>query len=248
LKIPPTQKGKKKSKALVECSTLTVSVHREKAPVRACGYINPKGYARGRRTIAGTMILTQFTVDVLFCFLQAVLPHDFSKDTTYFKPDQLPPFNATILFSDEYGHASYRRLLGLEFVTDGTVYSIQDMMTEQTVSYMASDFTPLMPVTHGMMFNPTTSSPAQAAEKTVQDLPSGTGSDCRMGSSEHGLALHARPLVRVRFRCRPRTRRIARDRTRSGGGRSGGVAQVECPAGIGQDAGRDSPNTVQPPD
>ena len=70
--------------------TLTVSVHREKAPARACGYINPKGFARGRRTIAGTLILTQFTVDVLFRFLQAVMPNDLSKDTTYVKPDQIP--------------------------------------------------------------------------------------------------------------------------------------------------------------
>ena len=87
------------------------------------------------------------------------MPHDFSKDTPYFKIDQLPPFNVTILFSDEYGHASYRRLLGLEFITDGTVYSIQDMLTEQTFSYMASEFTPLLPVTHGVMFNPTLSAP-----------------------------------------------------------------------------------------
>ncbi|MCL5671777.1 MAG: hypothetical protein M1423_10890 [Acidobacteria bacterium] len=142
------------SKLLVECTTLTVSTHREQLPVQALGYINPKAFARGRRTIAGTMILTQFTADVLFQFLQAVLPHDFSKDTTYFKIDQLPPFNVTILFSDEYGHASYRRLLGLEFLTDGTVYSVQDMLTEQTLTYMASDFTPLLPVTHGVVFNP----------------------------------------------------------------------------------------------
>ena len=93
-------------------------------------------------------------MDVLFRFLQAVLPQDFSSDTTYVKVDQLPPFNATILFSDEYGNASYRRLLGLEFVTDGTVYSIHDMLTEQTISTMASDFTPLLPVNHGVIFDP----------------------------------------------------------------------------------------------
>ena len=62
------------SKVLVEASTLTVSIHREKAPVRACGYINPKGFARGRRTIAGTMILTQFRVDVLFRFFRLSCP------------------------------------------------------------------------------------------------------------------------------------------------------------------------------
>ena len=70
------------------------------------------------------------------------------------KVDQLPPFNATILFADEYGNASYRCLLGLEFVTDGTVYSIQDLLSEQSISYMASDFTPLLPVNHGVIFDP----------------------------------------------------------------------------------------------
>jgi hypothetical protein len=104
-------------KALVEATTLTVSIHREKAPVRAVSYINPKGYARGRRTIAGTLVMTQFAVDTLFRFLQMLSVHDLSKDTAYVKVDQLPPFNLTLLFSDEYGNASYRRLLGVEFVT-----------------------------------------------------------------------------------------------------------------------------------
>lgn len=31
------------AKELVECTTITVSVYREKTPVRACSYINPKG-------------------------------------------------------------------------------------------------------------------------------------------------------------------------------------------------------------
>jgi len=42
-------------KQLVELTTITVSVHRVKSPAVACGYINPKGWARGRRTIAGTL-------------------------------------------------------------------------------------------------------------------------------------------------------------------------------------------------
>lgn len=118
----PANIQQRMSEALVECSTLTVSVHRAKSPVRACSYINAKGFARGRRTIAGTLILIQFTVDVLFCFLQAVLPNDYSKDTTYVKIDQLRSFNLTLLFADEYGNASYRRLLGVDFITDGTIY------------------------------------------------------------------------------------------------------------------------------
>lgn len=49
------------TKQLLELTTLTVSIHRAKCQVAAGGYINPKGIARGRRTIAGTMIMTKFT-------------------------------------------------------------------------------------------------------------------------------------------------------------------------------------------
>ena len=112
-----------------------MSVHRVKSPAPACGYINTKGWARGRRTIAGTMVMTKLTTDVLFTFLlSSAFTSDLSKDSTYVKVDQLPPFNISMLFADEYGHMSYQRVLGIEFVTSGDVYSIQDMLTEQTRS------------------------------------------------------------------------------------------------------------------
>src|ERR1019366_2389101 len=106
------------SKRLAEVTTITVSVHRVKSPVPACGYINTKGWARGRRTIAGTMVFTKFLQDVLAEFLtSAAFTSDLSKDSQYVKVDQLPPFNLTFLFSNEYGHQSYQRLIGVEFVT-----------------------------------------------------------------------------------------------------------------------------------
>jgi hypothetical protein len=123
------------SKQLAELTTLTVSVHRVKSPVPTISYINTKGWARGRRTVAGTMVLTKLTTDVLASFLQAsAFTSDNSRDSNYVKVDQLPPFNISMLFSDEYGHISYQRILGIEFVTSGDVYSIQDMLTEQTRS------------------------------------------------------------------------------------------------------------------
>lgn len=159
-------------KQLVECTTFTISVHREKAAVRAAGYINPKGFARGRRTIAGTLVLTQFTVDVLYNFLksQQLLAHDVSKDTQYVKVDQLPPFNMTLLFTDEFGNVSYRRVLGVDFVTDGVVYSSQDMLAEQTISYMASDFTPLLDINSSALFRPDVASQIFSPERTVQTV------------------------------------------------------------------------------
>jgi hypothetical protein len=163
-----TSKPARQAKQLVELTTITVSVHRVKSPAVACGYINPKGWARGRRTIAGTLVMTKFTTDVLYAFLNSgAFTSDLSKDTTYMKVDQLPPFNLTLLFADEYGNTSSQRLLGVELVTSGDVYSIQDMLSEQTISYVAADFTPLMPLNKSSLYGAATGSTVTAPQRTV---------------------------------------------------------------------------------
>lgn len=146
--------GRRYAKQLLEATTITVSTHREVAPVRSGGYINPKGFALGKRTIAGTIILTQFTIDVLLQFMQDIMMNDGSKDTMFSTVDQLPPFNITMIFGNESGYASCRRLLGVKFVTDGVVYSIQDMLSEQTLSWMATAFTPLVPLNATGLYTP----------------------------------------------------------------------------------------------
>ncbi len=163
-----TSKPARQAKQLVELTTITVSVHRVKSPAVACGYINAKGWARGRRTIAGTLVMTKFTTDVLYSFLNSgAFTSDLSKDTTYMKVDQLPPFNLTLLFADEYGNSSSQRLLGVELVTSGDVYSIQDMLSEQTISYVAADFTPLMPLNKSSLYGAATGSTVTAPQRTV---------------------------------------------------------------------------------
>jgi len=158
------------AKQFLELTTLTVSVFRVKAPVNAAGFINTKGFSRGRRTIAGTLVVTKFTTEVLLRFLEAdVIRNDKSKDSHYSKVDQLPPFNLTILFADEWGHASCQRLLRVEFVTDGSVYSIQDMLTEQTISYMAADFTPLLPLTQSAFYSSASNDPTTNRQPVPSD-------------------------------------------------------------------------------
>lgn len=164
--------GKGGYKQLVELSTITVSIHRGTVPVRACGYINPKAFVSSTRTIAGTIILTQFWMDSLLRFLATDQGKEFSdefwaKDISYSKIDQLPPLNFTFYFADEHGHASVRRLLGVKLVTDGTVYSVNDQLTEQTISYMAMDFTPLQPVDVMGVLKKT---PPMTGERTPKDV------------------------------------------------------------------------------
>lgn len=167
----PAPDGKRYAKQLVEATTITVSTHRETVPVRASGYINPKGFALGTRTIAGTLILNQFTAEALLPFFQSSLVNDGSKDTNFTKLDQLPPFNITLMFTNESGYASMRHLLGVKFVTDGVVYSIQDMLSEQTLTWMATDFTPLQPITAMSMFQPVNPfDPTTRRERTPSDV------------------------------------------------------------------------------
>jgi hypothetical protein len=169
--------GPAKRKQLIELTTVSISVHRVKSPVRSCGYTNPRGFARGGRTIAGTIILTQFTVDVMYRFLyDEMVALDLSKDSFYLKPDQLPPFDMTLLFSDEYGNASYRRLLGVDCATDGTVYSVNDLFTEQTISYYAADFTPLMPMNRTTMMAPASDTAATVQKTPMGVMPTATAS------------------------------------------------------------------------
>lgn len=151
---------------LIECHTISVSAFRMKTPVRALGYTNPKGFARGLRTIAGTMVLTEMTVDVLLTLLLQVVVQDSSKDSQITLVDQLPPFNITMLFANEFGSTSYRTITGVEFLNDGTVYSVQDLLTERTISWMANSFTPLMPWDNSSTSYSNNGSSATTAENT----------------------------------------------------------------------------------
>ena len=87
----------------------------------------------------------------------------------YFQFDQLPPFNFTLLFNDETGYASYQRLLGVRLVSDGVIYSTQDMYSEQTLTYLAADLTPLLPLTLSSLYQLPGQVKAAGAERTPAD-------------------------------------------------------------------------------
>ena len=45
---------------LGELQTISYSIHRENSPVRTLGHVNPRGFVKGSRTIAGSLIFTVF--------------------------------------------------------------------------------------------------------------------------------------------------------------------------------------------
>lgn len=138
------------SKVLAELQTISYSIFREKSPVRTLGSVYPRAYVRGPRTIGGSMIFTVFHKHVLHEVLSMNLgvyntgtsDHDRYRYSTNL-PDQIPPIDISLIFANEYGAISHMGLWGVEFVQEGTTFSIEDIFTENTVQYVARDLDPM---------------------------------------------------------------------------------------------------------
>lgn len=121
---------------LGQVTTLTYSTYRETSPVRTLGRINVKGFSRGQRTIAGTIIFTVFEKHVVNQLKEEI---DYLKYIKKLKPCELPPFDIMLSFGNEYGSSAKLFVYGVEVVDEGKIFSVEDMFTENTWSYMARD-------------------------------------------------------------------------------------------------------------
>lgn len=128
---------------LADAQTLSISSYRDKAPVRSLGSVYPKGYTRGPRQIGGNIVFTVFDRDVMYDFLETH-PSDFdgNRQSTVVL-DQLPPVDIIISFANELGSVSRMAIYGVEFISAGQIMSIEDIMTENVVEYVARDFDPM---------------------------------------------------------------------------------------------------------
>lgn len=130
-----------------EVQTISYSIHRDRYPVRVLGKINPVGFCAGGRLVAGSLIFTVFDRHVILRLLNALQGKTYDSLTTEdreemvlnMKMDEMPPIDITISFANELGNMSHIRIYGVVFVDEGQVMSIEDMITEQTMSYMAQD-------------------------------------------------------------------------------------------------------------
>ena len=140
--------------------TISVSTHRDVQPVGALGFVNAKGYTKGRRTIAGSLIFTLFNHESLQqvqkqvrdYYQRAKLIYDAAYGNNgiknlipHFKVDELPPFDVTITGANELGQAIQARVIGIQIVDNGVVMGIDDLFTEETMSYIAQDYNPPAP-------------------------------------------------------------------------------------------------------
>lgn len=127
---------------LGELQTISYSVFRPTAPVFALGRVNAKGIVRGARTVAGSLIFTVFDRHVLY---EAMQSYNNANGTKINKADQLPPFDVTVNFFNEYGMSSQLVIYGVHLLSEGQTMSVEDMITEATMEYMAIDVDTMIP-------------------------------------------------------------------------------------------------------
>lgn len=150
--VPTIQIPGKKPLVIGDLHTLTYSTHREVVQVRSLGKINPNGFSRGPRTIGGTLIFSVFDRALVRRFQEELLEDYYNNHGKYIKShpnkmltDEMPPFNITISMANEYGKGGSLQILGVVILNEGQVMSIDDIMTENTMQYLAQDMVLLKP-------------------------------------------------------------------------------------------------------
>jgi hypothetical protein len=121
-----------------ELSTISYSVFREKFPVRSLGRVSMKGFTRGMRTITGILSFTVFDETVVYRAMQEVADRGYRM-----LMDEMPMFDVTISFANEFGQKSKMTLYGITTYTEGKVLSVNNMLTENTYEFYALDLDPM---------------------------------------------------------------------------------------------------------
>lgn len=185
--------------------TLSYQAHNDRQAVRALGHTWPKGYTHGPRLVAGSIIFTMFRehplTEVIDTYNQGNNPladlglsrfnHKSSARGQHYDlvqssavPDQLPPLHISCLAVNEMGNAASMTIYGVHFINDGQVMSIQDILTENTLSFVAFDYDPMRTLdTRGLLNMPAIdriatvtsllSSPVASARRARRSLPFG---------------------------------------------------------------------------
>lgn len=143
--LPPMGEAKSAGTYLElgELQTVSYSIHRENSPIRTIGHSNVRGFVKGSRTIAGSLIFTVFNEYAWYKIDE--YKNYLSRSNGFFAPlaDMLPPFDIVFTFFNEYGNASKMKIYGVTIVDEGQTMSIDDILTEQTYTFMARGIQPI---------------------------------------------------------------------------------------------------------
>lgn len=147
--------GQSEVVVLDSLQTLSYQIFRGRKPVRSLGAIYPKAYTSGARFINGSMIFTSFGEHPLVPLIDTINSNHAEYGLNLTRPrwqntdeqflpasalaDDLPPLDILVIGTNERGSASLFYLFGVQFLNDGQVISVQDLITEVTMSFVAMD-------------------------------------------------------------------------------------------------------------
>lgn len=127
--------GKRVIQVIGSLTTITYSLFMKRDAVRSLGNVNAKDYTYGQRTIAGSLIFTVFNQH---WFHEMLVNNGISPSDMNYLMDELPPFNITISFANEYGKQAKMAIYGVRCVSEGMVLSMKDIYSENTYQYVAT--------------------------------------------------------------------------------------------------------------
>ena len=127
-----------------EMQTITVSSTSSVYPVRALGKRKAVCYTKGARTFAGSLIFSVIDKDPfqeLFAFdaLNTAVRSD-----GLWHVDMLPPFDIVLTAINEGGNSGVQIISGVTLSNTGTTYSVDDIYTETTYTYLAEYVSPFI--------------------------------------------------------------------------------------------------------
>lgn len=197
--------------------SVSYSTFRDKTPVYNLGNTNIDGFAMGKRYIAGSIIKTFFMNDDLKQFLTKI-KNDIGINTkidnlyqltgnsytTYHNLliDDIVPFDIIIVLCSEYGDWSISEVIyGATFINTGQVYSIADIMTETTMSFIAND----VKMTHDKIGSQISNLPSSTQAMRASNIQGNTDKTTIMPSEDYSELTYQELLELVESGRAPRS-------------------------------------------
>lgn len=132
----------KNYKITAELQTLTISSTTSVLPVRTVGESRPRTFNKGARTFAGSMVFTLLGEDPFRDIFSVDALSNSAVNDQAWHIDQMPPFDIIIVAQNETGGIGVQIIDSARIVNWGTTYSVDDMYTESTYTYVAEHVTP----------------------------------------------------------------------------------------------------------
>lgn len=132
-----------KVNAFGELQTLSISIASSFGPVRRLGEKEVVQYKGGARTVAGTLVFALLNRDIFSTHMKSQIAG--AKQSKWHSPnyvDEIPEFNILIQGGNEFGSFASGMLIGVKLTNFGTTFSVDDLYTESTYTYVARHYIP----------------------------------------------------------------------------------------------------------